>query len=240
MATPPLTVSSTKQSVNCSASVFLYPLIPNFCRTAAPKLQSRGRFLATLSGLPSHHNLFSPLLVRLLCCTFFVAFSVVFYIFLACPATPIPMHPQEYLSWYCEAAGCQPPSPSDWAFYLALALFRLLAILAGVQQRAKMVRKAVQLLTGRVYDAHLQIGSALPAQPVDTNEQMLVAFRIQPSCLLIPDPCVLIMFPTGLSVKPTLPPLFLLKLILLFIYQSLNRSFGRIWKRIGVFCRKVA
>ncbi len=40
---------------------------------------------------------------------------------------------------YCQAAGVSPPSQSDWAFYLALSLFRLLAILAGVQVRARQV-----------------------------------------------------------------------------------------------------
>jgi acyl-CoA dehydrogenase len=41
------------------------------------------------------------------------------------------------LARYCAARGVRPPAPRDWAFYLALALFRLLAILAGVQARAK-------------------------------------------------------------------------------------------------------
>ncbi len=40
---------------------------------------------------------------------------------------------------YCEAAGCTPPLPAAWSFYMALSLFRLLAILAGVQARAKQV-----------------------------------------------------------------------------------------------------
>ncbi|KAG2434084.1 hypothetical protein HXX76_007812 [Chlamydomonas incerta] len=44
---------------------------------------------------------------------------------------------QEYLGWYCAAAGVAPPPAGDWAFYLALSLFRLLAILAGVQARAR-------------------------------------------------------------------------------------------------------
>nr|AWK67838.1 ACD [Dunaliella tertiolecta] len=44
---------------------------------------------------------------------------------------------QEYVQTYCEAAGCMPPSPTAWSFYMALSLFRLLAILAGVQARAK-------------------------------------------------------------------------------------------------------
>ncbi|GLC44541.1 hypothetical protein PLESTM_001611300 [Pleodorina starrii] len=43
----------------------------------------------------------------------------------------------QYLDWYCAAAAVAPPPPSDWAFYLALSLFRLLAILAGVQARAR-------------------------------------------------------------------------------------------------------
>ena len=38
---------------------------------------------------------------------------------------------------YCAARGIAPPAPADWAFYLALSLFRLLSILAGVQARAK-------------------------------------------------------------------------------------------------------
>jgi hypothetical protein len=52
---------------------------------------------------------------------------------------------QEYLRWYCEAAGVSPPSPSAWSFYLALSLFRLLAILAGVQARARQVSEAAAL-----------------------------------------------------------------------------------------------
>jgi aminoglycoside phosphotransferase (APT) family kinase protein len=46
---------------------------------------------------------------------------------------------QEYIAAYCGAANVAPPSAADWAFYLALSLFRLLAILAGVAARAKQV-----------------------------------------------------------------------------------------------------
>ena len=35
------------------------------------------------------------------------------------------------LQQYCSARGIPPPPPAEWAFYLALGLFRLLAILAG-------------------------------------------------------------------------------------------------------------
>lgn len=41
------------------------------------------------------------------------------------------------LARYCAARGVAPPAPKDWAFYLSLSLFRLLAILAGVQARAR-------------------------------------------------------------------------------------------------------
>lgn len=41
----------------------------------------------------------------------------------------------EMLQAYCAAAGRQLPTPHAWSFYLALSLFRLLAILAGVQVR---------------------------------------------------------------------------------------------------------
>jgi acyl-CoA dehydrogenase len=41
------------------------------------------------------------------------------------------------LARYCAARGVAPPSSRDWAFYLALSLFRLLAILAGVAARAR-------------------------------------------------------------------------------------------------------
>jgi len=60
----------------------------------------------------------------------------------SCPA---PLQPclQEYVQQYCEASGCAPPSPTAWAFYMALSLFRLLAIIAGVQARAKQVRSCV-------------------------------------------------------------------------------------------------
>lgn len=50
-----------------------------------------------------------------------------------------PPFSQEYVRMYCEAAGCTPPTPTAWSFYMALSLFRLLAILAGVQARAKQV-----------------------------------------------------------------------------------------------------
>jgi len=59
------------------------------------------------------------------------------------PALSLPLPagvPDEatYLGWYCAARGLAgPPTPREWAFYLALSLFRLLAILAGVQARAK-------------------------------------------------------------------------------------------------------
>ena len=38
---------------------------------------------------------------------------------------------------YCAARGLELPDPRSWAFYLALSLFRLLAILAGVQARSR-------------------------------------------------------------------------------------------------------
>eukprot|EP00798_Chlamydomonas_sp_ICE-L_P009959 gene9959-7835_t len=44
---------------------------------------------------------------------------------------------KEYLQMYCKMRGIQAPSPEDWAFYLALSLFRLSAIVAGVQARNK-------------------------------------------------------------------------------------------------------
>ncbi|GAX77668.1 hypothetical protein CEUSTIGMA_g5111.t1 [Chlamydomonas eustigma] len=44
---------------------------------------------------------------------------------------------KEYVAMYCKHAGVSPPSDQDWAFYLALSLFRLLSILAGVQARSK-------------------------------------------------------------------------------------------------------
>ena len=43
----------------------------------------------------------------------------------------------EYVAWYCRALSIDPPSQREWSFYLALALYRLAAILAGVQSRAK-------------------------------------------------------------------------------------------------------
>ncbi|KAF8061385.1 Acad10 [Scenedesmus sp. PABB004] len=42
----------------------------------------------------------------------------------------------ELLARYCAARRVAPPPPRDWAFYLALSCFRMLAILAGVQARA--------------------------------------------------------------------------------------------------------
>jgi acyl-CoA dehydrogenase len=41
------------------------------------------------------------------------------------------------LARYCAARGVAPPPPREWAFYLALSLFRLLSILAGVAARAR-------------------------------------------------------------------------------------------------------
>ena len=43
----------------------------------------------------------------------------------------------EYVKMYCQVRGIQPPSPKDWAFFMALGLFRLAAILAGVGARAR-------------------------------------------------------------------------------------------------------
>ena len=44
-----------------------------------------------------------------------------------------------FVARYCAArgGGARPPPPRDWALYLALALFRLVAILAGVAARAR-------------------------------------------------------------------------------------------------------
>ena len=38
---------------------------------------------------------------------------------------------------YCRQRGIPAPSPRDWAFFLALGLFRMAAILAGVGARAR-------------------------------------------------------------------------------------------------------
>jgi hypothetical protein len=38
---------------------------------------------------------------------------------------------ERLLDFYCTSRGVAPPAPKDWAFYLALSIFRLLAILAG-------------------------------------------------------------------------------------------------------------
>lgn len=43
---------------------------------------------------------------------------------------------KEYIQWYCQSSGSQPPSHQDWSFYVSLSLFRLAAILAGVGARA--------------------------------------------------------------------------------------------------------
>lgn len=43
---------------------------------------------------------------------------------------------REYVQMYCQQRGTSPPGPQVWAFYVALALFRAAAILAGVHTRA--------------------------------------------------------------------------------------------------------
>lgn len=43
---------------------------------------------------------------------------------------------QQYIEWYCQARGIPSPLATDWRFYLALSLFRLASILAGVGARA--------------------------------------------------------------------------------------------------------
>lgn len=58
------------------------------------------------------------------------------------PALPHPLPPgvpteEAYVAAYCAARGIPHPLQADWPFYLALALFRLAAILAGVGARAK-------------------------------------------------------------------------------------------------------
>lgn len=44
----------------------------------------------------------------------------------------------EYVAVYCQARGIAAPSPHDWSFFVALGLFRLAAISAGVGARAKL------------------------------------------------------------------------------------------------------
>jgi alkylation response protein AidB-like acyl-CoA dehydrogenase len=58
------------------------------------------------------------------------------------PALPRPLPAgipteEQYIQMYCKARGLQYPLNADWSFYLALALFRLASILAGVGARAK-------------------------------------------------------------------------------------------------------
>ncbi len=50
---------------------------------------------------------------------------------LARPLAPGVSSEAQLLGDYCAAAGVEPPPAKDWAFYLALSVFRLLAILAG-------------------------------------------------------------------------------------------------------------
>jgi aminoglycoside phosphotransferase (APT) family kinase protein len=55
---------------------------------------------------------------------------------------PSPLPPgvpteREYVQQYCTHRGIEPPSQQTWAFYVALALFRAAAILAGVHARAQ-------------------------------------------------------------------------------------------------------
>ena len=59
------------------------------------------------------------------------------------PALPRPLPDgipteKQYIELYCNARGIQYPLRRDWPFYLALALFRLASILAGVGARAKL------------------------------------------------------------------------------------------------------
>ncbi|KAI8470744.1 MAG: acyl-CoA dehydrogenase [Monoraphidium minutum] len=56
---------------------------------------------------------------------------------LPCPLPPGVPDEAALLARYCAARGVSPPPPREWAFYLGLSLFRLLAILAGVQARAR-------------------------------------------------------------------------------------------------------
>jgi acyl-CoA dehydrogenase len=58
------------------------------------------------------------------------------------PALPRPLPEgipteQQYIKMYCNARGLEYPLKADWPFYLALALFRLASILAGVGARAR-------------------------------------------------------------------------------------------------------
>ncbi|KAL4514035.1 hypothetical protein Ndes2526A_g09094 [Nannochloris sp. 'desiccata'] len=58
------------------------------------------------------------------------------------PALPRPLPDgipteEQYIELYCKQRGLKYPLSADWSFYLALALFRLASILAGVGARAK-------------------------------------------------------------------------------------------------------
>jgi len=58
------------------------------------------------------------------------------------PALPRPLPDgipteEQYIEMYCKERGIKYPLSADWSFYLALALFRLASILAGVGARAK-------------------------------------------------------------------------------------------------------
>ena len=41
------------------------------------------------------------------------------------------------MALYCRERGVPQPSPQEWAFFVALGLFRMAAILAGVGARAR-------------------------------------------------------------------------------------------------------
>lgn len=45
---------------------------------------------------------------------------------------------QEYIQIYCQARGIGVPDPTTYAFCLALSMFRIAAILAGVGARAQL------------------------------------------------------------------------------------------------------
>ncbi|MEW5319027.1 MAG: hypothetical protein WDW38_010203 [Sanguina aurantia] len=92
-----------------------------------------------------------------------VAYNCLPYHLPPMPSLPKLEHPlpvgvpteEEYVGWYCKARGLARPSAQAWAFYMALAMFRLTSILAGVQARARQ---------GNASSAHAASASAISTQ----------------------------------------------------------------------------
>lgn len=107
------------------------------------------------------------------------------------PALPRPLPDgipteEQYIEMYCKERGIKYPLSADWSFYIALALFRLASILAGVGARAKAGNASSRIAAEMGADTIVRSLAAHALSILNTNQQQNSYFSAEKVPLAIP------------------------------------------------------